>query len=118
LIKEGMIADIAKDNWNTYKKGIKIKQVNDDIADENRKTLTLLLPPSSTYKIPSNQKITMNISSSLIEDWPGTVETVEFEIKAKPRISLGGNITKETTLKDIQKGGKVIELKLVNAVWI
>ncbi|WP_301107715.1 hypothetical protein [Sporosarcina sp.] len=119
LILDGMSADIETSVWNKYKKDIYIKEKDGDIEDSTRETLTLVLPnnPTTEYKISGNQKITINLSPSLIENWPGTVQSAEFIIHATPRISLGGSITNGTTLEDLQKGGKMIEISLLNATW-
>ncbi|MEK4406330.1 hypothetical protein MKZ26_18390 [Sporosarcina sp. FSL K6-6792] len=79
-------------------------------------TLTITVPKQSTYLIEDNQVVTMDISPVLIENWYGSVEQVNFTIYAKPKISVGGSILNSTPT-DIQKGGKAIELNLINAKW-
>ena len=111
VVRAGLHAITDGKKWDEYKKNITISVSSD------RKTLTLTLPEEDPYKIEENQTITVNLSPVLVENWPGTIQSVDFTIYAKPRISLGGSIEKYTTLADIQRGGKEIELSLLNAIW-
>lgn len=111
LLLKGLTANVDQGVWNGYREGINLKISSD------KKTLTLKLPKDEFYKITNNQTITVDINPVLVEDWPGYIMPVEFTIYAKPRISLGGTIMNSTFIGDIQKGGKEIELSLVNAIW-
>lgn len=84
---------------------------------DSRNPLKIEIKSDSTYKLSQNQSYSINFSPALIEDWPGQVKSNNLEVYAKPQLSLGGSIISNTTLENIQKGGKVIELKLVNAKW-
>ncbi|MBY0221606.1 hypothetical protein [Sporosarcina aquimarina] len=125
VLLDGISADKEMSIWDDYKSNITIKKNSsgqDILDDVNRKTLTLVLPNNASnlspfYEIAENQTITIDLSPILIEKWPGTVQSKEFTIYATPHISLGGNIEKGTTLADLKKGGKEIEVSLVNAAW-
>lgn len=110
LIRDSMVADIDSTIWDSYKGGIVI----DDITSPSN-TLTLKLPKLA-YTISNNQTITLNLSSALVENWEGQVKPVSFTIYAKPRMTLTGSAFGATT-EDIAKGGKEIELNLLNAKW-
>lgn len=112
LIRNSMVVSGDVAAWDLYKGKIGIAKV----VDEPRKLL-LTFPKFTEFKLTDNQKITMNFSSALLEQWPGTVLPIELDLIAKARISLGGSIQAATTIESLEKGGKVIELTLLNATW-
>ena len=112
ILLEAIIADQEKEEWDKFKKNITV-----ELNPLDRTELVLTLPSGKDYKATENQDVTININPVLIEKWPGEVTPVNFTIFAEPNISLGGSITKDTALNNIQKGGKVIELQLLNAKW-
>ncbi|PIC68051.1 hypothetical protein CSV78_04470 [Sporosarcina sp. P16a] len=112
ILLNAIIADQDKEQWEKLKKDITVQENPTD-----RTELILTLPSGKDYKVTQNQNITININPVLIENWPGEVTPVNFTIFAEPQITLGGSITKDTVLNNIQKGGKVVELQLLNAKW-
>ncbi|PIC86130.1 hypothetical protein CSV72_09960 [Sporosarcina sp. P20a] len=112
ILLDAIIADQEKEGWDNFKKDIIVQ-----LKPLDRTELILTLPSGKDYKATENQDVTININPVLIEKWPGEVTPVNFTIFAEPNISLGGSITKDTALNNIQKGGKVIELQLLNAKW-
>ncbi|MBB4823240.1 hypothetical protein HNO89_000458 [Sporosarcina luteola] len=113
LIIQSMVADVENDKWTEYK-----KKITEDLIEVDGKKLTIKLP-NDVYSITQNQKISFNLNAAVIEDWPGTVSVVpaSFTIYAKPELSIEGTIKNGTTIDDIRKGGKVIDLVLLNATW-
>ncbi|RUL49813.1 hypothetical protein [Lysinibacillus antri] len=79
-------------------------------------TLELTLTKDTSYNIKKNQTITMNLPATLIENWEGQVTPVSFTIYAKPEVTVGGSIL-NATKDDLIKGGKTIDLNLLNAKW-
>lgn len=110
LLKSIMVADVEQDDWNDYKKN-KIT-VNDITVTNNE--LKINLPQDDTYEISNNQKITINLTPALIENWSGEVKPVSFDIFAQPELSIGGTII-DAPANDLE--GKSIELTLLNAYW-
>lgn len=107
-----MTASKYSKEWEAYKKttgNITLTRVND-----NQLKLTL---KKGKYNIAGNQEITMNITPALIENWPGSVNPVNFTIYSKPQISLGGTIF-NASATDLHNGGKTIDLNLFSAKWI
>jgi len=124
LLVDGIQANQEVAKWEEYKRNhaIHIKKrsaspASDIFTNANRTELTLVFPQDAYYDLTSNQSMAIAINAALIEEWPGQVSPVNFMIYAKPQIALGGSITTDTTLGDIEIGGKVIELRLLNAQW-
>lgn len=110
LIKDLMVSNVEKEKWNEY------KETHIAIIKSTDTELLITLKQDANYNIKENQEITLNLSAALIENWEGQVETKSFTIYAKPELNLGGTIL-TATAEDIQKGGKTIELNLLNAKW-
>ncbi|BAQ09967.1 hypothetical protein OXB_1496 [Bacillus sp. OxB-1] len=91
--------------------------VVEDITVMDGKKLTVEANANASYSLTDNMTYTINFSPALIANWPGKVSPIALQIFAKPHLSLGGSIMNGTTLESIQKGGKTIELQLVNATW-
>lgn len=89
-----------------------------EVSNTDPGKLIVTLNTKSDYRITSNHQITMSLSPALIENWEGTVKPLSFMIYAQPRILLDGSIIEQTTTEDLRKGGKEIEIELVNATWI
>ncbi len=111
LVLDSMVADIDHDE---FKKLVDVNSVSRDMTDDN--ILIIKLKKDASYKISNNQTITMNLSPALLENWEGQVTPVSFTIYAKPRVSVGGSIV-NASKEDLEKGGKEIELNLLNAKW-
>ncbi|MFC5589092.1 hypothetical protein ACFPRA_09345 [Sporosarcina soli] len=116
LLIDSMTVDNNPAAWNKYKDDLKQKLADVTVVVDDQK-LTLTLPASSVYEISQDETITMNLSPALIENWPGQVTPVTIDIYADPQISMGGSVMSSVTAEEIRKGGKEIELKLVNATW-
>ncbi len=115
LLIDGMTADINTNEWDAYK--TLIKSGASLAVDSNDESILIITLPAAAYEISQNETITMNLSPALIENWPGQVTSVTFPIYADPQLSMGGSVMPSVTAEEIQKGGKEIELKLVNATW-
>ena len=112
MLIKSMVPNVDKVEWNNY-----INTGNLEITLIGKSQLSIKLPNNISYAISKNQKIKLNLSSALIENWPGKVKSVDFTIYAKPQLSIDGSIMTDTQLVDLKNGGKVIKLNLRNAKW-
>ncbi|MCP1143696.1 hypothetical protein [Lysinibacillus endophyticus] len=112
LIRSIMVSDVETNNWEMYKKSI-TATVSDEVTGDNR-ILTIRLPKSTNFNISKNQKIKINLTSALINEWPGEVNPKEFTIYAQPELNIGGTIVNASAN---ELSGKTIELSLINAHW-
>ncbi len=123
LLLNNITAKKPPEQWNKVidkiKKGSDIIEINND-----NDTLTITVPAMNDdkgnpqYIIDSNELITVKIPPVLLENWtqPVTVEGSPFIIYANPRAFIEGNITTATSA-DIRRGGKTIQIRLLNATW-
>jgi|GEM_PF-1484330 len=96
---------------------LNLSTLNIDNVDRSTNKMVVRIPNTTQYNLSDNEIYSINFSPALIENWPGQVDSIDLKVYAKPQLTLGGSIQSKTTLENIQKGGKVIELKLVNAKW-
>lgn len=113
LIIQSMFADVEKDAWLKYRTKVDVK-----IDQNDQSKLNITLPSDSSYEVKENQTISFNLNAAVIENWPGEVKVVpaSFTIYATPELFIEGSIT-TATIDDIRKGGKEIDLVLLNAEW-
>lgn len=114
MLIKSMVPNVDKAEWNNY---INNPTGNLEITPIGNSQLSIKLPNNIPYTISKNQKIKLNLSPVLIENWPGKVKSVDFTIYAKPQLSIDGSIMTDTKLVDLKNGGKVIKLNLRNAKW-
>ncbi|MCG7337143.1 hypothetical protein MHZ95_17935 [Sporosarcina sp. ACRSM] len=114
LLLDSIIAMNDPDAWQELKQNNDIKvEINID-----RTELKIVIPDKNKYAIKDNEKIQLSIPPILFENWTGNLvpQPSSFEIYATPNAVLGGSILGANS-EDIRRGGKVIELNLVNATW-
>ncbi|OIQ58738.1 hypothetical protein MOTE_17300 [Moorella thermoacetica] len=120
LLFDSMVAASEPEQWAKVIAALKSKSASDPssvISPANDNTVTITLPQVSGYNISADQKVTVNIPPSLLEDSGSPVSTPpSFTIKTDPQATITGSITKATEA-DIVHGGKTIVIALTNEKW-
>ncbi|WP_148660323.1 hypothetical protein [Neomoorella thermoacetica] len=123
LLFDSMVTANEPEQWAKVIAALKSKSASNYKSvisytyDPDPYTVTITLPKLSDYNITADQKVTVNIPPSLLEDSGNPVSTPpSFTIKADPQATITGSITKATEA-DIVRGGKTIVIALTNAKW-
>ena len=123
LLFDSMVTANEPEQWAKVIAALKSKAASDYKSvisytyDTDPYTVTITLPQVSGYNITADQKVTVNIPPSLLEDSGSPVSTPpSFTIQADPQATITGSITTATEA-DIVHGGKTIVIALTNEKW-
>ena len=120
LLFDSMVAASEPEQWAKVINQLKSNSSSDSsiiTLSPTNATVTITLPQVSDYNITADQKVTVNIPPSLLEDSGSPVSTPpSFTIQADPQATITGSITTATEA-DIVRGGKTIVIALTNEKW-
>lgn len=125
LLLDSITATPHSEEWDQVLEGMTIKKI-EHASEQNgtQEALTITVKAlvggngedGNGYNIDANQKVTINLKPALLENWTQSIAPYTFDIYANPRAFIEGSITTATP-EDIRKGGKTIQIRLLNATW-
>ncbi|SOB90791.1 hypothetical protein SAMN05880501_101212 [Ureibacillus xyleni] len=101
------------EEWEKIKKELK-KNTTNIVVNSN--TLTITIPRVEDFTLTKDMVLKLNVPYQILPDGL-KLPTQEFVIEAEPKVIISGNATPKISHDTLIKGGKVIELTLVNANW-
>ncbi|WP_342600275.1 hypothetical protein MHB48_04045 [Psychrobacillus sp. FSL H8-0483] len=108
-----LVATNQSEQWEQVKNSIPLGNIVRTDID----TVTISIPSLSSYHLTANQTISLQLPYQLLKEDVNLPES-SFDIIASPKALISGSATPTVSQSDILKGGKTIEVTLVNAKWI
>jgi|GEM_PF-2059076 len=116
LLFDSLIAGSESSEWAKVVTALKNAG---SLARTSNTVITITLPAVATYNITADQKITLNIPSTLLLDANSPItSTLSFTISAGIAATISGTILDNTSEADIVAGGKTIIITLTNDTWV
>ena len=113
LLIDALQPNNQKEEWNKIKANL-IGKITLKTGDP--KTLVITIPQTEGYYLTGDQKISLKIPQQLLKNVVD-LPKVEFTVEAEPKVLISGSATPSISHEDLIKGGKTIELTLVNTTW-
>ena len=113
LLIDSFVAINEVNQWETLRRSLS----EDNITKNNDTELTITLPNNPNYSLTENQTISLTVPQQLLED-DKKLPTITFEITAATKALISGTATPTLSQDNFLKGGKTIEVSLVNTTWV